>query len=194
MKTDSFNHSTYLLRRKVFKIFGGAFHIFAPDGSLAFFSSQRAFKLKEDIRVYTDDTKQNEVLVIRARNVLDISATYDVIDSRDGAKVGALRRKGMKSILKDEWLFLDARDAEIGMIQEDSMALALLRRWVLGVLLPQTYHGTIAGKPVCRFSRNFNPFVSKVQLDFSPDVSGALDRRLGIASAVLLLAIEGKQN
>jgi hypothetical protein len=43
------------------------------------------------------------------------------------------------------------------------------------------------------FTRNFNPFVSKVNLDYSMDTQGLLDRRLGIAAAVLLLAIEGKQ-
>jgi hypothetical protein len=36
--------------------------------------------------------------------------------------------------------------------------------------------------------------VSKVTLDFSPDQSRLLDRRLGIAAGILLLAIEAKQN
>ena len=194
MTTNSFSHQTYLLRRKVFKLFGGSFHIYAPDGSLAFFSSQKAFKLKEDIRIYSDESKRAELLVISARNVIDISATYDVTDGLTGVKLGALRRKGMKSIIKDEWVFLDNKDAEIGLVKEDNVGLALLRRTVLGALLPQTYHGTIAGRPVCTFRRNFNPWVSKVTLDFQPDTGGLLDRRLGIAAAILLVAIEGKQN
>jgi hypothetical protein len=33
-----------------------------------------------------------------------------------------------------------------------------------------------------------------VTLDYSMDQQGLLDRRLGIAAAVLLVAIEGKQN
>jgi hypothetical protein len=36
--------------------------------------------------------------------------------------------------------------------------------------------------------------VSKVTLDFRPDTSRLLDRRLGIAAGILLLAIEGKQD
>ncbi len=194
MDSSPFTHSSYLLRRKVFKILGASFHIYAPDGSLAFFSSQKAFKLREDVRIYADESKSKELLVISARNIIDISATYDVIDSASGAKVGALRRKGFKSIFKDEWIFLDAADREMGTIKEDHAALAILRRTVLGTLLPQTYHGAIGERPVCTFKRNFNPFVSKVALDFSSDTAGVLDRRLGIAAAVLLLAIEGKQN
>jgi len=46
---------------------------------------------------------------------------------------------------------------------------------------------------VFEFHRNFNPFVSKMELDFSKDRTGALDRRVGIAAAILLVALEGKQ-
>lgn len=190
---SEFNHSRYLVRRKILKLFGAAFHIYDPDGNVAFFSQLKAFKLKEDIRLYTGEDMQTEVLSILARNVLDVSATYDVVDSRTKQKVGALRRKGMKSILRDEWLILDTADRELGKIQEDSMALALVRR-LLTNLVPQHYHGTVNGETVCAFKQNFNPFVIKIQLDYSMDTQGLLDRRLGIAAAVLLCAIEGKQN
>lgn len=50
------------------------------------------------------------------------------------------------------------------------------------------------GKQVCIFKQNFNPFVMKINLDYSLDGEGLLDRRLGIAAAILLCAIEGKQN
>ena len=108
--------------------------------------------------------------------------------------MGSLKRKGLKSILRDEWLFLDPSGQQIGIIQEDSAMLALLRRFMVGWLLPQKYFGTIGNASVSLFTRNFNPFVSKVQLDYSMDAQGLLDRRLGIAAAVLLLAIEGKQD
>ncbi len=44
----------YTIRRKVLKIFGAAFHIYDPHGNLAGYCKQKAFKLKEDIRIYTD--------------------------------------------------------------------------------------------------------------------------------------------
>jgi hypothetical protein len=89
---------------------------------------------------------------------------------------------------------LGAQGREIGLISEDNAALAILRRTVVGWMCPQTYDGTVGGHPVCHFHRNFNPFVSKVTLDFRVDTAGMLDRRLGIAAAILLLAIENKQN
>lgn len=190
---ESFAHESYLVRRKIFKFFGAAFHIYDSSGRLAFYSKMKAFKLKEDIRLYTGEDMQTEVLRIQARQIIDFSAAYDVIDSTTNIKVGVLKRKGFKSILKDEWIIMDAEDREIGFIKEDSMLLALIRRFLTN-LIPQKYYGEVKGEQVCIFKQNFNPFVMKINLDFSKDKKGLLDRRLGIAGAVLLCAIEGKQS
>ena len=190
--SDSFSHQKYLVRRKILKLFGAAFHIYDPDGNLAFYSKMKAFKLKEDIRLYTGEDMQEEVLTIKARSILDFSAAYDVVDPTTNEKVGALKRKGLKSILKDEWIFMDADDREIGLIKEDSAFLAMIRRFLTS-LIPQTYNGFIGNTQVCTFKQNFNPFVVKITLDFSQDTQNLLDRRLGIAAAVLLCAVEGKQ-
>ena len=180
------------MRKKVLKLVGGAFHIYEPDGRLAFYSQQKAFKLKEDIRLYTDESMTTEALTIKARQILDFSAAYDVIDPATGDKIGALKRKGFRSILRDEWVIMDAGDDEIGSIKEDNMLLALLRRFVIK-LIPQTYTGTIGETEVLTLRQNFNPFVTKINVDFTPDIDNLLDRRLGMAASILLCAIEGKQ-
>ncbi len=192
LASGRFGQSRYMIRRKFFKIFGGAFHIYDPAGNVAFYSKMKAFKLKEDLRVYTGEDMAEEVLSIKARSILDFGATYDVTDPATGERVGALRRKGLKSILRDEWLILDANDQEVGMIQEDSMLLALVRRF-LSNLVPQTFKGDMGGVQVLSFRQHFNPFIQKIDLDFSMDTDGRLDRRLGIAASVLLCAIEGRQ-
>lgn len=189
----AFSHNNYLVRRKIFKLFGAAFHIYDPKGNLAFYSKMKAFKLKEDIRLYTSEDMQTEVLSIKARSIIDFSAAYDVVEANTNTKIGALKRKGMKSILKDEWIILDKNDNQIGFVKEDSALLALVRRFLTSVI-PQKYHGEINGEKVCEFKQNFNPFVVKIHLDYSMDTKNLLDRRLGIAAAVLLCAIEGKQS
>ena len=117
MTADRFGHDLYMVRKKVFQIFGGAFHIYDPSGEVAFFSKLKAFKLKEDIRLYTGEDMMTEALIIQARSVIDISAVYDVYDPATNERVGALKRKGLKSILKDEWMFLDSADREIGLLK-----------------------------------------------------------------------------
>lgn len=184
--------SQYLVRKKVLSIVGGKFHIYDNSGQLVLFSQMKAFKLKEDIRLYSDETMNKELVTIQARSVIDFSATYDIVDAVTGERLGSLRRRGMKSILKDEWVILNPSESEIGLIKEDNSLLALLRRFLTN-LIPQSFSVEINNRKITVFKQNFNPFVGKLNVDFSLDTANQLDRRLGLAAAVLLLAIDGKQ-
>lgn len=190
---DKFSYNQYLVRRKVLSVLGAKFHIYNSNQDLVMYSQLKAFKLKESIRLYSDESMSQELLTISARSIIDFSATYDVKDAITGEHVGSLRRKGMKSILKDDWIVLNASEVEIGRIKEDSRLLAMLRRF-LSNLIPQQYNVLMNGNTVSTFKQNFNPFVTKINVDFSPDPGQMLDRRLGLAASVLLCAIEGKQN
>ena len=188
-----FEHSHYLLQRQVFAL-TGKFRYYDPAGNLVMFSEQKMFKLREDIRVYADEGKSQEVLQIQARHIIDFSAAYDVIDSAYNQKVGTLRRRGMQSMLRDEWEILDANGQVIGKLFEDSMGLALLRRLLLGSLLPQNYDITFGEQRVADLKQRFNMFRYELDVDFSFDPAKALDRRVGLAAGILLAAIEGRQS
>jgi hypothetical protein len=103
-----------------------------------------------------------------------------------------MRRRGFKSMVQDEWAILDPKDREIGLVQEDSLPLALIRRFFMN-LVPQSWNASVGGAPVAVYAQHFNPFILKITVDFTADVTRSLDRRLGIAIAVLLNAIEGRQ-
>ena len=185
-------HDTYVIRRKFLRLFGNEFRVFDPSGQQVLFSRQKAFKLREDIRVWSGDDMQTELLRIGARQIVDFSAAYDVIDSTTNTKVGAFKRKGLKSIVRDEWILMDAADVEIGLFQEDSMGMAILRRFLN--FIPQKFHMDVGAAHVANLKQNWNPFVVKVTVDFSPDTQKLLDRRFGIAVAILHSAIEGRQS
>ena len=187
-----FQHPSYLLRRQAIAL-TGKFRFYDPTGKLVMFSEQKMFKLREDIRVYADESKTQEVLSIKARQILDFSAAYDVVDTAMNQKVGVLRRKGLRSILRDEWEVLDANDGVKGLLFEDSIGLALLRRLLLGRWLPQNYDITFGGTRVADLRQNFNPLRYELNLDFSMDTAHQLDRRLGVAAGILLATVEGKQ-
>jgi len=187
-----FQYNHYLLKRQVFAL-TGKFRFYAPNGQLVLFSEQKMFKLREDIRVFADESKTQEVLMIKARQIMDFSAAYDVMDSATGHKLGALRRKGFASLLRDEWEILDAGDKVIGSLFEDSMGLALVRRF-LTRLIPQNYDITIGVTRVADLKQNFNPFLYQLNMDFSMDITHQMDRRIGIAAGTLLAAIEGRQS
>ncbi|HSL31614.1 MAG TPA: hypothetical protein VK900_20605 [Anaerolineales bacterium] len=188
-----FQFPTYLLRRQAIAL-TGKFRFYDPAGRMVMFSEQKMFRLREDIRVYSDESKSQEVLSIKARQFMDFSAAYDVVDTALNQKVGVLRRKGLRSLLRDEWEVLDASDNVIGQLFEDSVGLALLRRLLLGTWLPQNYDLTVGGTRVADLRQNFNPFRYELNLDFSMDTARQLDRRVGIAAGILLAAVEGKQS
>lgn len=188
----AFEHDSYLVKKKILKMFGGVFYVHCPDGNMVLYSKMKAFKLKEDIRLFSGPDMKEEVLAIKARQVVDFSAAYDVVDSKSSEKVGALKRKGFGSLIQDQWILMDTDDQEIGYVKEDSTALALIRRF-LSNLVPQTHNAYVGDKQVASYKQNFNPFTLRINVDFLPGTSKELDRRLGLATAILLAAVEGRQ-
>lgn len=186
----------YTIRRKVLQLFGASFHVLDAQGRVVGFSSQKAFRLKEDIRVFADASRSRELLAIRARQVLDWSAAYDVVDSTEQRKVGALRRRGWSSLVRDRWEVMDAFDRPLAQLQEDSTVMALLRR-LLSNLIPQRFHLESAqgeagpGGTLATMQVRFNPFVYR--LDVEVLRREAVDPRLVLATAILLAAVEGRQ-
>ena len=189
---SAFIHSKYLLKRQAIAL-QGKFRFYDPNGNLVMFSKQKMFKMREDIRVYSDETQAQEVLIIKARSIIDFSAAYDVLDATTNEHIGTLRRQGLKSMLRDEWDVLNPAWQVIGSLFEDSMGLAMLRR-LLASFIPQNYDISIGEKVVADLKQPFNPFRYELELDFSMDTNNQLDRRLGIAAGILLAAVEGRQS
>ena len=191
-----YRHSRFIARRKMLTLAGASFHVFDEDGELLAYSRQKAFKLKEDIRVYADESQSTELLTIKADRVIDFSASFSVIDSTNGTKVGSLRRKGMASLLRDTWEIFDETGQARGKMIEDSGGLAILRRMfdILTMVIPQKFRIEYDGQLVATMAQKFNPFVHKFDIEIlDADDDDNTPRPLIVASAILLLAIEGRQ-
>jgi len=182
----------FVIRQKLWTLATQKFFVEDESGAALGFFPRKLFKLKDDIRLYADESMTAELLKIQARSILDFSVAFDVIDSTSGQKVGALKRRGWKSMLKDEWILMDSNDIEIGRIREDSAMLATLRRFVTN-LIPQKYVITLDAHQVGTVKQNFNLFAPKLYVDFTTDMLNRLDSRLGVAAAMLLVAVEGRQ-
>lgn len=189
-----FPHQTYMLRRKALKLLGGSFTFYDPDGNPVLYADRKAFKLREDIRLYQDQGKTRELLRIKARKIIDwASNTYDVFDSGTDQHLGSFRRRGLTSaFVRDEWVLLTPDGQEYGTVQEDNPWIGLVRRYLLD-LIPQSFEVQVGGTLAAYFRQRFNPFILKIEVDFSMDISRALDKRMGLAAALLMSAIEGRQ-
>ncbi len=181
----------YTAQAKLFSLLGNAFQLYGPDGSLAFFAKQKAFAWKEKLTVFRDEAQSQPVLEIAARQIADFSVTFDIQDVA-GHKVGAARRKGLKSLFKDEWSILDEADQEVGLLVETGGILSALRRLIdLLRFLPQQYSITLGGVEQARVRQRFHLFRLKYDVE---TVGSEIDPRLVVGLVVLLLAIEGKRD
>ena len=191
---EVYQHDQIVARRQVFRLFGAGFTLTSLDGQILAASEQKAFKLKEDIRVHEGQSGP-EILQIKADRVIDFSAAYKVIDSQTNEHIGTLRRKGWTSLFRDSWEILDADGVIRGKVTEDSPWKAAVRRTIelAALLLPQSFHIEVDGQVVGTMHQNFNWFVHKFAVDLTHDTEGLLPRPLAIATVILLLAVEGRQ-
>ena len=85
----NYGYPNYTLRKKFLRLLGSAFYIYGPDQqTVLFYVEQKPFKLREEIDVYSGEDKSELMLQIRARNIMDFSGLYEVIDPTLNQKVG----------------------------------------------------------------------------------------------------------
>ncbi|MEU8259322.1 hypothetical protein AB0C02_01680 [Micromonospora sp. NPDC048999] len=165
-------------------------HAVAPDGSegaLLAFAQQKRLAFKEQVTIYTDDSKQSPLLGFKARQVIDLGATYDVTDHA-GAPIGLFRKDFAQSLLRSTWHVEQAGLPQVTG-QERSMPVALLRRFVDSLSwLPYHFDFVADGQPVFSVVKKWglrDRYLVEIQ---HPQI----DRRLVIAMAVALDALQGR--
>jgi uncharacterized protein YxjI len=203
---DLNQHDIFLLRQKV-QLVVNRYEFFLPDddasapGELLCFVEQKRFTFKEDIRFYVDESKQRELLRIRARQAFDPRATYDVTDDA-GRKVGEIQKVFGSSLLRSTYRLSDDSGAELAVVTEKSLPVALFRRLVdfvpyiggLADWLPIPYHFVFKrGDEIFgEHRRQAFKFRDTYTIDMTADAKRTIDRRLVLAIAVGLDALQAR--
>lgn len=187
----------YTIRRKILSVLGARFHVYDEHNKVVAFCQQKAFKLREDIRIYTDETKAETLLVIKARQIIDFGVTLDVL-LPDGQSLGSMRRKGMKSTLvRDEWQIFDAAGARVAVLTEQGGFLPFARRFIdyVSLIFPARYAlvRDSDGSELAVFRQHFNPVVYRLGIALKVE-DEHLDELLILAAGCLIAAIEGRQS
>ena len=183
----------YLIREKFLKIFGNKFHIMDEHNQLYGFCEQKRFRIKEDIRLYDDESKNNEWLVIKQRNIVDAWGGFDILDPKEGTLLGTVRRKFWKSILRTKWQVLDPDGNDIGMLLEDSMAQAIARRVFLGILPKKYTLHTMGNDNPITMRQKFNPIISKLIVNIPPENNFNRKFIAGLAIVISALDVRGQR-
>jgi uncharacterized protein YxjI len=188
-------HEQYTIRRQFFKLFGAAFHVYDHQGQLAGYCKQKAFKLREDIRLFTDESQTTPLLTLKARQIIDFAVTFDVL-LPSGSPLCSLRRKGlMSTFVRDEWIIFDSAGQPAASIKERGSILPILRRFteLTSLFFPQRFDViSTTNAPIAAFRQHFNPFIYRLGIAITaPDET--LDELAILAAACLISAIEGRQ-
>ena len=165
------------------------------------FVEQARFKFKEDIRFFADDSKQVEVMRLKARQRFDPAARYDITDA-NGVKIGELQKVFGASLLRSTYRLYDASGNETAKATERSLVVALFRRLVGFVpyvggyadWLPIPYHFEFKrGEQVLASNtRRAWKISDTYRIDLSGDPERTLDRRLVLATAVGMDALQAR--
>jgi hypothetical protein len=199
--SSRFDHDRFLVRQLI-RPTVNLYEVYARTpgtdalGEPVAFVRQKRLALREDIRAFADDSEQEEVFRIKARSVVDIAGRYDVTEP-DGGRLGALERLFRKSLLRSTWRVLDATDAELFVATERSVGVALGRRIAdlvpYGELLPIPYHFVFRSQ-----ERDLGGLTrvlglrDQYELDLTGDAERTVDRRLAIALAIALDALQSR--
>jgi uncharacterized protein YxjI len=162
------------------------------EGEIVAFAQQKRMAFKEQVTIYTDETKQYTLFGFKARKRIDLAATYDVTDPQ-GQPIGNFRKDFKASLLASTW-HLEQPGLGVTTGSERSKFVAILRRvwnfvpYVENLPFAWPYHFDFAanGQETFSVDKKFglrDRYVIEIK-------DPRLDRRLVIAQAVALDALQ----
>ena len=197
--------SDRFLIQQVFRPIGNEYRISVPapgskdEGEPLLFVKQKKLSLKEDIRFRLDPERDDHLFMIKSKTVFEFAGRHDVLDDA-GTVIGTLEKSFAKSLLRSHWVVRDAAGQELFSAEEQSLVIALVRRFagyvpLAGSLLleyiPFNFTFARGGAEAGRYSRVIGSFRDKYVLEPGEELEG-VDRRLVLAFAVALDALQDR--
>jgi uncharacterized protein YxjI len=169
----------------------------APAGPPIAYVRQKKLAIKEDIRFYSDEGETRELFRIAARSMLDIGGSrYDVFAAEE--RIGFLWHKFKESLIRTTWHVGGPNEEEVALARERSLVGAVLRRVVdfvpeIGgwIPIPYNFEFLADGQVVGGMDRKFQ-LRDRYILDLSGDTDRKVDRRVAIALAIALDALQNR--
>jgi len=161
------------------------------------FVKQKLFKLKEDVLVYNDESKQHIQYRIKADRWIDFSAAYSIKDKQD-KEIGKVARKGWKSIWKAEYELIDQHQKLQYHIREDNAWVKVLDALmgeipILGFFTGYLFNPSYSvldlnNKPIVKLKKEPSFFGRKFELSKLNNIDSDDEERiiLGLMMMVLL--------
>jgi uncharacterized protein YxjI len=201
MTVDPNQHDQFFLSQRIRPVIN-QYEFSLAEGEPPFcFAEQKRFKFKEDIGFFADETKATELMRLKARQRFDPAARYDVTHP-EGERIGQIQKQFGSSLLRSTYTLYDAHGNETATVREKSLVVALFRRLVgfvpyvgnVADWLPIPYSFTLTrdDELLGIHSRRRWRLRDTYDIDLTADATRTLDRRLVLALAVGLDALQAR--
>lgn len=178
----------YRIRKKTITV-GNKYWLENQNGTIIGFCKQKLFKLKEDIRIYTDENESQELFRIKQEQIMDAWGNFAVIDSNNN-KLGFVKRNIISAFAKDTWELYNTSNQMVGKIEETSTANAIARKYLPGgALIPEKMHLEMNGQILAEINQEFK-IIGDIWTMNCQMVPQNFDRRVLLACILLMGMIE----
>lgn len=161
------------------------------EGPLLAMAQQKRMAFKEEVTFYSDEARTQPVFSFKARQKVDLGATYDVRDA-SGATIGEFRKDFKASLLRSTW-HLETPDGLKAMGQERNQTVAILRRFIELPFLLFHFDFTASDGQVIMTSERQRSLRDRYVITVPVAANGwQLDWRMAGAIAVALDALQGR--
>ncbi|MGE5551235.1 MAG: hypothetical protein ACM3ZC_12020 [Bacteroidota bacterium] len=168
--------SAFIVRRDVLCFAGGAFKVNNLAGEPLFYV-RIALSFRGDLHFLDGANKEHNLMIASPRRILDSLAPYDLVDVGRNERVGSIQRIPRRRA----WTVFDRTEREAGVVLSHRK----------GLTLSATCRESPGSIEVCRLKYHFNPLVPTATAEFLPGGQTDMDRRLSVASVLLICAISG---
>ncbi len=152
------------------------------------FSKQKLFKIKDEIRVYKTEEMKEEVFRIKQKNIVDINANYEIIDSVYDSTLGYLKKKLLESVGRNKYVFLGPNGGKVGEIKlsgsfGNRFAQSVKGKWNYEIIYGDDNVGSLKEK------MTLTKYI--FDINFFSDLDYKLDRRFPLAVAMCIASNKG---
>ncbi len=160
---------------------------------------QKMFRFKEKVVVFSDDSKKNELFHIKADRWIDFNALYNILDAKTETPVGAIGRKGMKSIWKASYSIFNENKEVIYDVKEENPWAKIGDSLVGEIPVISFFTGYLfhpkygiknkEGKLVARLSKVHSFFGRKFKLEQLDEID-PVDKNIIMLSIMMMVLLE----
>jgi uncharacterized protein YxjI len=188
-------HASLTYRFKLIAI-ASQLAVTAPNGEEVLYVRQKLLKLRESVNVHASEAQQSIAYTINADRVLDFNARYQ-ITSREGRSVGAIRRRGVRSLfsahyeIEDDFgrVGYDVKEANPWVKFLDGLFESIpVVGWLSGYLLHPEYLVQDAhGRTVASFAKRPALFEGVYEYTRAPSMDESDAERIALSLAMMVL-------